>query len=101
MDWMRLEQSVRTSVHLLDNVIDMNKYPVPAIETCTKDNRKIGLGVMGFARMLFKLGVQYDSEAGVQMGEQVMKFIAEIGYDESRRMAEKRRVYTSWKGFGH
>ena len=98
IDWAHLERSIRTSVHFLDNVIDMNKYPIAAIETCTKDNRKIGLGVMGFARMLFKLGVQYDSEAGVQMGEQVMKCIAEIGYDESRRMAEKRGVYPSWKG---
>src|SRR6266705_2179565 len=74
MDWTRLEQSVRTSVHLLDNVIDMNKYPIPEIEKCTKDNRKIGLGVMGFARMLFKLGIQYDSESGVEMGAKVMKF---------------------------
>src|SRR5438309_1911140 len=101
IDWARLEQSIRTSVHLLDNVIDMNKYPIPEIEKCTKDNRKIGLGVMGFARMLFKLGIQYDSEAGLQMGEQVMKFISEIGYDESRRMAEQRGVYASWKGSLH
>src|SRR5437879_8199190 len=101
IDWANLERSIRTSVHFLDNVIDMNKYPIAAIEKCTKDNRKIGLGVMGFARMLFKLGVQYDSEAGVQRGEQVMKFIAEVGYDESRRMAEKRGVYPSWKGSRH
>src|SRR5438094_6439600 len=101
IDWAHLERSIRTSVHFLDNVIDMNKYPIPAIEKCTKDNRKIGLGVMGFARMLFNLGVQYDSEAGIQMGEQVMKFISEIGYDESRRMAEKRGVYPSWKGSRH
>src|SRR6266545_3283296 len=101
IDWGHLENSIRTAVHLLDNVIDMNKYPIPEIEKCTKDNRKIGLGVMGFARMLFKLGIQYDSEAGIQMGEQVMKFISEIGYDESRRMAEKRGVYPSWKGSRH
>src|SRR5439155_21123134 len=85
----------------LANVIDMNKYPIPEIEQCTRDNRKIGLGVMGFARMLFKLGIQYDSEAGVQMGEQIMKVISEIGYDKSRRMAEKRGVYPSWKGSLH
>ena len=101
IDWAHLERSIRTSVHFLDNVIDMNRYPIPEIEKCTKDNRKIGLGVMGFARMLFKLGVQYDSEAGLQMGEQVMKFISEIGYDESRRMAEQRGVYPSWKGSRH
>jgi ribonucleoside-diphosphate reductase alpha chain len=101
MDWPRLEQSVRVSVHLLDNVIDMNKYPIPEIEKCTKDNRKIGLGVMGFARMLFKLGIQYDSEAGVEMGAKVMKFISEKAYDESTRLAEKRGLYPSWKGSLH
>src|SRR5438128_2007867 len=101
IDWAHLERSIRTSVHFLDNVIDMTEYPIATFEKCTKDNRKIGLGVMGFARMLFKLGVQYDSEAGVQRGEQVMKFIAEVGYDESRRMAEKRGVYPSWKGSRH
>jgi len=101
IDWARMERSIRTSVHFLDNVIDMNKYPIPEIEKCTKDNRKIGLGVMGFARMLFKLGIQYDSEMGVEMGAKVMKFISEIGYDESMRMAAKRGVYPSWKGSLH
>src|SRR5437879_11857821 len=85
IDWAHLERSIRTSVHFLDNVIDMNKYPIPAIEKCTKDNRKIGLGVMGFARMLCKLGVQYDSEAGVPMGEQVRTLIAALASDEPRR----------------
>ena len=101
IDWAHMERSVRTAVHFLDNVIDMNKYPIPEIEKCTKDNRKIGLGVMGFARMLFKLGVQYDSEMGVEMGARVMKFVSDIGCDESGRMAEKRGVYPSWKGSLH
>ncbi len=101
IDWTHMERSVRTSIHLLDNVIDMNKYPIPEIEKCTKDNRKIGLGVMGFARLLFKLGIQYDSEEGVEMGGRIMKFISETGYDESRRMAEKRGLYPSWKGSLH
>jgi ribonucleoside-diphosphate reductase alpha chain len=101
IDWVHMERSVRTSVHFLDNVIDMNKYPIPEIEKCTKDNRKIGLGVMGFARMLFKLGIQYDSEMGVEMGARIMKFISETGYDESARMAQKRGVYPSWKGSLH
>jgi ribonucleoside-diphosphate reductase alpha chain len=101
MDWTRLEQSVRTSVHLLDNVIDMNKYPIPEIEKCTKDNRKIGLGVMGFARMLFKLRIQYDSESGVEMGAKVMKFISDKGYEQSMRLAEQRGLYPAWKGSLH
>ncbi|HLG43469.1 MAG TPA: vitamin B12-dependent ribonucleotide reductase [Nitrospirales bacterium] len=100
-DWNHLERTIRTSVHFLDNVIDMNKYPIPEIEKCTKDNRKIGLGVMGFARMLFKLGIQYDSEMGVEMGARVMKFISETGYGESMRMAGQRGVYPSWKGSLH
>ena len=101
IDWAHMERSIRTSVHFLDNVIDMNKYPIPEIEKCTKDNRKIGLGVMGFARTLFRLGIRYDSEAGVEMGARLMKFISEIGYDESIRMAEQRGVYPSWKGSLH
>ena len=101
IDWAHMERSIRTAVHFLDNVIDMNKYPIPEIEKCTKDNRKIGLGVMGFARMLFKLGIQYDSEQGVEMGARIMKFISEVGYDESVRMAEKRGVYPAWKGSLH
>jgi ribonucleoside-diphosphate reductase alpha chain len=101
MNWTRLEQSVRTSVHLLDNVIDMNKYPIPEIEKCTKDNRKIGLGVMGFARMLFKLRIQYDSESGVEMGAKVMKFISDKGYEQSMRLAEQRGLYPAWKGSLH
>jgi ribonucleoside-diphosphate reductase alpha chain len=101
VDWARLEQSVRTSVHLLDNVIDMNKYPIPEIEKCTKDNRKIGLGVMGFARMLFKLEIPYDSESGVEMGAKVMKFISDKGYEESTRLAEQRGLYPAWKGSLH
>ncbi|MEK6603417.1 MAG: vitamin B12-dependent ribonucleotide reductase [Nitrospirota bacterium] len=101
IDWAHMERSIRTSVHFLDNVIDMNKYPIPEIEKCTKDNRKIGLGLMGFARSLFRLGIQYDSEAGVEMGARIMQFISEIGYDESIRMAEQRGVYPSWKGSLH
>ena len=101
IDWGHLEDSIRTAVHLLDNVIDMNKYPIAEIEKCTKDNRKIGLGVMGFARMLFKLGIQYDSEMGAEMGGRIMKFISEKGYEESMRLAASRGVYPAWKGSLH
>ncbi len=101
IDWKRLEQSIRTSIHFLDNVIDMNRYPIREIEEITKANRKIGLGVMGFARMLFKLGIPYNSETGIETGRQVMKFIRDIGYDESARLAEKRGVYRHWEGSLH
>ncbi len=101
MDWDYLQRTIRVSVKFLDDVIDMNRYPLSQIEEITKANRKIGLGVMGFARMLFKLGVPYDSEDGVEMGRKVMKFIRDIGYDESMRLAQQRGVYRHWKGSLH
>ncbi len=75
MDWDKLRQTVRLAVRFLDNVIDANVYTLPEIETVTKGNRKIGLGVMGFADMLIKMGTKYDTEEGVQTGEKLMKFI--------------------------
>ena len=101
VDWARLERSIRTSVRFLDNVIDMNNYPIPQIEEVTKANRKIGLGIMGFARVLFKLGIPYDSDEGVEMGRRVMKFFRDIGYDESRRLADERGPYAYWEGSLH
>ena len=101
VEWTKLEASIRTSVHLLDNVIDANAYPIPQIDEMTKMTRKIGLGVMGFARMLFKLGVAYDSPEGVEWGRRIMKFVKDVGYDESGRLAEARGVYPAWKGSRH
>lgn len=101
IDWKKLEQSIRTSIHFLDNVIDMNRYPIQQIEEITKSNRKIGLGVMGFARMLFKLEIPYNSEEGIDAGRKVMGFIRKIGYDESGRLAEKRGTYKFWQGSLH
>lgn len=101
VDWKKLEASIRTSVHLLDNVIDANAYPIPQIDEMTKMTRKIGLGVMGFARMLFKLGIAYDSPEGVDWGRRIMKFVKDVGYDESGKLAETRGVYPAWKGSRH
>jgi ribonucleoside-diphosphate reductase alpha chain len=101
VDWARLEQSIRTSVRFLDNVIDMNSYPIPQIEEITKANRKIGLGIMGFARLLFKLGLQYDADEGVEMGRRLMKFFRDIGYDASKRLADERGPYRYWEGSRH
>ncbi|NKE71310.1 vitamin B12-dependent ribonucleotide reductase [Candidatus Manganitrophus noduliformans] len=101
VDWAALEESVRTAVRFLDNVIDMNRYPIGEIERITKANRKIGLGVMGFARMLFKLAIPYDSERGIETAKTVMSFIRETGCDESAKLAERRGVYPNWKGSLH
>ncbi len=101
IDWAALEETVRTSVHFLDNVLDMNRYPIPEIEEITRANRKIGLGVMGFARMLFKLEIPYNSENGIEMARTVMGFIHKMASDESARLAEQRGVYEYWEGSRH
>jgi len=97
VDWEKLEQTIRTSVRALDNVIDMSAYPIKEIEEMTDATRKIGLGVMGFARVLFALEVPYDSKEGVEWGRRIMKFIQEIGYSESAKLADVRGVYPAWE----
>src|SRR3989449_905654 len=89
------------AVGKLDDVIDMNAYPVKQIEEMTYATRKIGLGVMGFARMLFMLEVPYDSKEGVDWGRKIMQFIHETGYNESAKLAEERGVYPAWEGSRH
>jgi ribonucleoside-diphosphate reductase alpha chain len=85
INWNRLRYVVRLSFQFLDNVIDMNKYPIQQIRDQTMKNRRIGLGIMGFAKMLFKMGIRYDSEQGYEVGEQLMRFIN----DEARKMSHE------------
>src|SRR5213594_3792093 len=101
VDWKKLDGTIRATVRMLDDVIDMNAYPVKQIEEMTYATRKIGLGVMGFARMLFMLEVPYDSKEGVEWGRKVMRFIQETGYNESAKLAEERGVYPAWEGSRH
>ncbi len=101
VDWERLEGTTRRAVRFLDNVIDVNQYPIEQIDKMTKKTRKIGLGVMGLARALFKLKVPYDSERGIEMARKIMGFIRDVGYDESQRLAEVRGVYPAWEGSVH
>lgn len=90
LDQEKLEKTIRSAVHFLDNVIEINRYPLPQIEEVTRQTRKIGLGVMGFADMLLKMGISYDSEEGVSMARKVMEQIQNIGHQASEELARLR-----------
>ncbi len=94
-DWEKLERTVENAVHFLDNVIDVNKYPLEQISFTTKQTRKIGLGVMGWADSLLMMGIPYNTEEAVQLAEKVMAFITEKGRETSRKLAEKRGSVSS------
>jgi ribonucleoside-diphosphate reductase alpha chain len=98
IDFERLGEVARLAVRFLDDVIDANRYPIPQIEECTRANRKIGLGIMGFADLLLLLGLPYDSEEGLATGEELMKFIAAEARAESERLAGRRGVFPNYVG---
>lgn len=93
LDRDKLETTIRHAVHFLDNVIEVNKYPLEEIEKVTKATRKIGLGVMGFADMLLHLGIPYNSEEGVALAGEVMELVQTIGHAESEKLAETRGAF--------
>ncbi|HSC69718.1 MAG TPA: adenosylcobalamin-dependent ribonucleoside-diphosphate reductase, partial [Candidatus Methylomirabilis sp.] len=94
--WDELERVVRLSVRFLDDVIQVNPYPLQEIMDEVHANRRIGLGVMGWADLLIQLGIPYDSEAALDLGDKVMEFITAIGRDESARLAEERGPFPNW-----
>jgi ribonucleoside-diphosphate reductase alpha chain len=97
ISWEKLRETVRNAVHFLDNVVDANVYPLKEIAEITRANRKIGLGVMGFADMLIMLGVPYDSEEALKLGEKVMRFIEEEAHKKSVEIAEARGSFPNFE----
>ncbi|MFM8781308.1 MAG: vitamin B12-dependent ribonucleotide reductase [Gemmatimonadota bacterium] len=97
MDWKSFAKDIHLSTRMLDNIIDANKYPLPEIDALAKRIRRIGLGVMGFADALIRLGIQYDSPEGVEFGRRVMEFVDVEGKKESARLAEERGAFPEWE----
>ncbi|MCK5912601.1 MAG: vitamin B12-dependent ribonucleotide reductase, partial [Desulfuromusa sp.] len=96
--WNKLEQTTKLATRFLDNVIEANKYPLDEIDEMTRANRKIGLGVMGWADMLILLDTPYNSQDGIELGEKVMRFINEKSHEESMQLAKERGAFPNIKG---
>ena len=97
-DWDEFSKVIYSGVRFLDNIIDINRYPIQETAEISRNNRKIGLGIMGFADALFDLGIPYDSDEGVAFGGNIMKFLNEESHKASEALAAERGVFPNWKG---
>lgn len=96
INWEEMERVVRLAVRFLDDVIEMNPYPLPEIDATVKANRRIGLGIMGWADLLFVLGIPYDSQEATDLGDQLMAFVKDRAHDQSAKLAEERGPFPNW-----
>lgn len=96
VDWARLEAAVPTCVRLLDNVIECNPYPLPEIDKIVKANRRIGLGIMGWADLLMALGIAYDSEPALQLADRLMALLNRAAHSASEELARVRGAFPNW-----
>ena len=97
LEWDRLKKTIRLSVQFLDDIIDANKYPAPEMDAMTKSNRKIGLGVMGFADCIAKQNIPYDSDKALQFADKVMKFIRDEGHKMSEELGKQRGNFPNFE----
>ena len=97
IDWQRMGEVIKTAVHMLDSVIDMNDYPIEEIAEMSRKTRRIGLGVMGWSDLLIQLGIRYDGEEALQLAEQVMHGIQQETYRASEELAMRRGPFPEWE----
>jgi len=98
VDWDLLRETIWNSIHFLDNVIDANRYPLPLIEETTRANRKVGLGVMGWADLLVEMGIPYCSDRAIQFADELMSFFQKTAHEASRQLAKDRGAFPNWEG---
>ena len=96
IDWERLKYVTRTAVRLMDNVIDIFEFPVKQLEEMAQGNRRIGLGIMGFADMLYQLNIGYNSKEGIDLAEKIMSTIQETAHQMSQELAEEKGIFPNW-----
>src|SRR3989449_4683571 len=96
IDWDEMERVVRLAVRFLDDVIEMNPYPLPEIDATVKSNRRIGLGIMDWADLLFIMGIPYDSQEAIDLAERLMSFVKDKAHDQCAKLAEERGPFPNW-----